>query len=99
MKFFRLISWLEALSAFVLFFIAMPIKYFTEMTNKFEIMWYSGMTHGVMFMIFFFSLLVFCHLKKWSVWTFLLGFICAIIPLGTLYFDWKVNRLETDEEE
>lgn len=96
MKLLRLVGILEGLSAAALFFVAMPMKY---MMNNPSLVPPVGMAHGVLFLVFLVVLLAVSHQKGWSIGTLLLGIFCAIIPCGTFFFDWKINRMENDLDE
>ena len=89
----RTIGALEALSAFLLFFVAIPLKYGTDFLNdKMQVFFYTGLSHGTLFILFVLTLLLACHKNKWSLWTFLGGLLAAIVPLGTLIFDWQIRK-------
>ena len=88
-KFFKIISRLEALSAAALFFFAMPAKYYFEQP---QFIFSVGMVHGILFLLFMTTLLICCHVNNWSIKTFLLGVFAAIIPLGTLLFEYSLYK-------
>jgi integral membrane protein len=87
---FRLIAVLEGISYLVLLGIAMPLKYFA---GKPEMVKITGMTHGVLFILFG-AYLVACTLTygwkaKFSIWAFLY----SIIPFGTFVLEKKLKAL------
>lgn len=93
-KVLRVFGLLEGLSCLALFGVAMPMKYFFDNPS---LIFYTGMTHGVLFLSFLLILLITCHVQKWSLGVFGLGFIAALIPFGTFVFDHKIKNLDKDE--
>lgn len=87
----RVVGLLEGLSSVALFGVAMPMKYFFDNSS---LIFYTGMTHGVLFLAFLLILLITCHVQKWSLGIFGLGLIAAIIPLGTFFFDHKIKHMD-----
>lgn len=87
----RVVGLLEGLSSVALFGVAMPMKYFFDNPS---LIFYTGMTHGVLFLAFLLILLITCHVQKWSLGIFGLGFVAAIIPLGTFFFDHKIKYMD-----
>lgn len=96
LKLFRFIGLLEGISLLLLFFVAMPLKYFFDYP---ALVPYVGLTHGLLFLLFFVLLLVTCHLQKWSVMMFVGGIIASILPFGTFVFDAKIKKMEAESAE
>lgn len=96
LKILRGLGYLEGLSFLFLLGVAMPMKYFF---NNPSLIFYAGMTHGLLFLLFFFALLVVSHLRGWPVMMFVYGLLGAITPFGTFVFDRKVNRFEAERED
>lgn len=88
LKFFRLLSLVEGLSLITLLFIAMPAKY--QFGHDF--VWPVGMAHGVLWMAFVLMSLVVSHVRKWSVWAWLLALLCSVVPFGFVYLDTRLKR-------
>ncbi len=90
-KTLRFIGFLEALSFLILLFFSMPMKYFFD--NPIFVK-YTGMAHGVLFILFLIILFVVCEKQKWSIKMFLLGLIAAVLPFGPFVFDHKLKNYE-----
>jgi integral membrane protein len=86
LKLFKTIAILEGISSILLFFIAMPLKYF--LNNK-QFMRPIGMAHGVLFCVFVIIALYFAVIEKWNLKKALIVFIASILPCGTFYIDKK----------
>ena len=52
----------------------------------------SGWFHGMVFMLFVAAVLVCGVWFRWKWWVFLLGWVSAVIPFGTVVFDVWVER-------
>ena len=91
LKLFKITGYLEAISAIVLFFIAMPMKY---IWGNPILVKYVGMGHGVLFIAFLAVLFVVCEKQKWSIKMFILGLIASILPFGPFVFDHKIKQFE-----
>lgn len=90
-KILRTVGFLEGVSSIALFFVAMPMKY---MFDNPSLIFPTGMTHGILFLLFLLTLLITSHKKAWSMVWFLLGLVAAIIPCGTFVFDHKIKKLD-----
>lgn len=86
---FRVLAVLEGSSLLILLLIAMPYRAFTQDHRPVRM---TGMAHGILFMMYVFTLVVLAVQLKWGWKKSLLGFIAASIPLGTFAFDWKYLR-------
>lgn len=96
LKILRTIGYLEGFSFLFLLGVAMPLKY---IWGNPALIFYAGMTHGVMFLAFFFALLLVSHLRGWPVMMFVYGLLGAVLPFGTFVFDRKVMRFEAQRAE
>ena len=84
MKGFRTLSLIEGVSLLVLLFIAMPAKY------KFGFdaaVFYAGITHGVLFLIYMVASLGVSHKQGWSIVKWLGVFLAGVVPFGFLVVD------------
>jgi integral membrane protein len=95
---FRVIAFVEGVSALLLFFVAMPIKYVEALgANPFPVR-YVGWAHGVLFMLFaaagFHALLA----RKWGVTPAAWGFVASVLPGGTFVYDARFLKPEHDRE-
>lgn len=87
LKLFKITGYLEALSAIVLFFIAMPMKYIWE-----DPTWvtHAGRIHGGLFIAYMVLVYLLKEKYNWSWKIFAIFFVAAIIPGGTI---WAEKRL------
>ncbi|MDO4434073.1 MAG: DUF3817 domain-containing protein [Alysiella sp.] len=91
----RLVGFLEGISFLFLLGIAMPMKY---LFNNPILVPYAGLAHGFLFLAFLVVLLAVCHKKSWSIMWFLVGLLAAVLPFGTFVFDWRVKKMEAQQE-
>ena len=75
---FRIISIIEGLSYLLLVFIAMPLKYMFDYPLAVKVV---GMSHGVLFILFFLALVMAMNRYKWKFLGFQL-FVYSLIPCG-----------------
>ena len=80
---FRIISILEGLSYLILVFIAMPLKYMFNYPMAVKIV---GMSHGVLFILFFVALVMAMNRYKWKFLGFQL-FVYSLIPFGFILIE------------
>ena len=89
LSFFRVLSVIEGLSLVVLLLIAMPAKYHFGYVDS---IWMVGMTHGILFLIYFLFSLIVSHQQKWSVIFWLVALVTSIIPFGFIYLELKLKK-------
>ncbi|MBY0540360.1 MAG: DUF3817 domain-containing protein [Arcobacteraceae bacterium] len=80
---FRIISIIEGLSYLILVFIAMPLKYMFNYPMAVKIV---GMSHGVLFILFFVALAIAMNRYKWKFLGFQL-FVYSLIPFGFILIE------------
>ena len=80
----RFIGNIEGVSYLVLLFLAMPLKYFADMPMM--VTW-VGWIHGVLFVLYCFSILEVKLSMSWKIWTALIPFIAALVPFGPFLID------------
>lgn len=85
-KFFKIIGILEGISAILLFFVAVPMKYL--FANPILIR-PVGMAHGVLFTIYILLAIMLKFEQNWNFKKLVIIAIAAIVPLGTFYVDKK----------
>ncbi len=85
-RFFKIISLSEGISSFLLFFLAMPLKYIFGNPILISPI---GTTHGILFMLYTFLAVYLKFEQDWTFKKFCIVFIGAIIPGGTFYIDKK----------
>tara|TARA_A100001037_G_C14905041_1_gene524621 strand:+ start:369 stop:689 length:321 start_codon:yes stop_codon:yes gene_type:complete len=88
---FRYIGLVEGTSTLLLFFVAMPLKYFADMPKAVSIV---GMIHGVLFILYVIALIrAAVALKRPFGWSAKV-FIAAIIPFGPFVIERGLRREE-----
>ncbi len=85
-QFFKIIGLCEGVSAILLFFFAMPMKY---IFNNPAFIRPIGMVHGILFTIYIILALMLKFEENWEWKKFGIVFIGSIIPGGTFYTDKK----------
>ena len=80
---FRIISIIEGLSYLLLVFIAMPLKYMFDYPLAVKVV---GMSHGVLFILFFLALVMAMNRYKWKFLGFKL-FVYSLIPFGFILIE------------
>ena len=80
---FRIISIIEGLSYIILVFIAMPLKYMFNYPMAVKIV---GMSHGVLFILFFVALVMAMNRYKWKFLGFQL-FVYSLLPFGFILIE------------
>ncbi len=94
LKNFRLLAMIEGISLLTLLFIAMPLKYYADITQIVPII---GMIHGLLFMAFMVSSLNISHKLNWPIFFWLLVFISSIVPAGTFLMDLKLKKIVVED--
>jgi integral membrane protein len=88
---FRYTALFEGISSLLLFFVAMPLKYFANLPAAVK---YVGAIHGGLFVAFVIYLFIYTERKSKGFTFLLLGGLAAIIPIGTFIFDSKLLQKE-----
>ena len=81
---FRLVSFIEGVSAILLFFVAMPLKYGFDMPLAVT---YVGLIHGILWMVYMGMLIFTWGSQGWSLSMFIAGLFAGLPPGGTFLFD------------
>lgn len=85
---FKKTAIIEGISSLILFFIAMPLKYFADMPLAVK---YTGWAHGVLF-IAYATLLVACWLKyNWKFSRVALFFVASLLPFAPFYVERQLK--------
>lgn len=84
--YFRLLGILEGTSLLTLLFIAMPAK---RIFGEPALVKHVGLAHGILFLMYVYTLFTVALDLKWSWKRSLLAFIVASIPFGTFWFERK----------
>ena len=92
----RVIGFLEGVSFLVLLFIAMPLKYIFDMPETNMVV---GMAHGLLFILYIFSVIQVAIELSWNFRKVLLAFVASVIPFGTFYADAKLFKPEEQAQK
>lgn len=82
-RIFGVIGVAEAISYLLLLGVAMPLKYYADLPIAVK---YTGMAHGLLFVLYIIWLFLAADEQKWSIKIILIGVICSIIPFGPFWF-------------
>ncbi len=85
-KFFKIVALVEGISALLLFFFAMPMKYLFEMPIFVK---YIGMAHGLLFTIYILIASILKFDQNWNFKKYLEICLASIPPFGTFYIEKK----------
>lgn len=86
LKIFKITAIVEGISALLLFFFAMPMKYIFN--DPFYVK-HIGMAHGVLFTIYIILATVLKSSEKWNFKKYFIICIASIPPFGTFYMEKK----------
>lgn len=88
-KLFKNLAFAEGLSAILLFFFAMPMKYFFD--NPIFVK-HIGLAHGILFIAYIIAATILKFNQNWTTKKY--GLICfaSIPPFGTFYMERKYFR-------
>ena len=95
---FRVIAFVEGVSALLLFFVAMPIKYVEALGANPLPVRYAGWAHGILFILFGVAGVLAMGARKWGVMAGVYGFLAALLPFGTFVYDARFLKPEHDRE-
>src|SRR5690554_1536211 len=90
---FTQIAFIEGISTVILFFIAMPLKYFADWPLAVK---YVGWAHGVLFIGYIILLISCWYFYKWTFKRFSVFFIASLIPFAPF---WVERKLKTELQE
>ncbi|KAA9331867.1 DUF3817 domain-containing protein [Adhaeribacter soli] len=96
LKRLHVIGIIEGISALLLFFVAMPLKYLLDMPLAVK---YTGWAHGLLFMLYIGALLHAAFAYRWSILKIAMGFVASVLPFGTFVFDAKVVKQQQTKAE
>ncbi|MCO6563831.1 MAG: DUF3817 domain-containing protein [Apibacter sp.] len=89
-KYFRIACYAECISCFLLFFVAMPLKYCLHDTL---FMIPAGMIHGLFFSIYIILAILVRKLFKWDDEDFVFVLMSAFFPFATLWAEKKLAKI------
>lgn len=90
-KSFKIISYIEGLSYIILVFIAMPMKYLAGFESGVK---YLGMGHGVLFILFIFTLVRFSKTHNLEKELLIDYFIYSLTPFGYLLIESSLKNIK-----
>jgi integral membrane protein len=85
----RLIGLIEGTSAVLLFFVAMPLKYFANTPEAVRIV---GSIHGGLWVLYCLAVLNVWVVRKWSFGRAFVAWLVSIPPIATFLFDRSLKR-------
>jgi integral membrane protein len=85
-RLFKIIATTEGISALVLFFVAMPLKYFWHMPEYVRV---AGMVHGLLFSVYIVIATMLKFELKWSWKKYIIICLSSIPPFGTFWMERK----------
>jgi integral membrane protein len=91
-KMFNITAILEGWSFVILLGIAVPIKYIFKIGEGVKIL---GPIHGFLFIAFIAMLVYKLYTEEISFKSAFIGFICSILPFGTMWYIKKYNRQDS----
>ncbi|WP_028123742.1 DUF3817 domain-containing protein [Epilithonimonas tenax] len=80
---------IEGVSYLILLFIAMPLKYFFNVPDAVK---YFGWIHGVLFLVFFVSLILTSIKYRWSLMRIAIYLIASVLPFIPFLIDKKLAK-------
>lgn len=95
---FRAIAFVEGVSALLLFFVAMPIKYVDALGGNPLPVKYVGWAHGVLVILFGVAGFLAMGARKWGPMAGVYGFLAAMLPFGTFVYDARFLKPEHARE-
>ncbi|MBL9118276.1 MAG: DUF3817 domain-containing protein [Verrucomicrobiaceae bacterium] len=88
----RRLALIEGVSFLILLFVAMPLKYVWKMPGAVQVV---GWVHGVLFVLFCWSLLQVMLEKNWPFLRACIVFIASLLPFGPFVLDKKMREWES----
>jgi integral membrane protein len=85
----RRASFVEGISALLLFFVAMPLKYGFGMPEAVRVI---GMAHGLLFVAFGMLLLYYGLAARWSLFRMAIALVVVSLPFGAFWFERGLRK-------
>ena len=86
LRFFKIIAIVEGISALLLFFFAVPMKYIFDIPIFVK---HIGMAHGVLFTVYIIIATILKFKEKWNWKKYIEICLASIPPFGTFYIERK----------
>lgn len=93
---FKILATLEGISALLLFFFAMPLKYIWDNPEYIRPM---GMAHGVLFTIYIVMATMLKFELNWPWKKYIIICLASIPPFGTFWMEWKYLKNTSEENK
>ena len=94
---FRVIAFVEGVSALILFFVAMPIKYVDALGRDPTPVRYAGWVHGILYLLYAIAGFQALYARGWGFREAGWGFVASIVPGGTFVYDRFLRREQARE--
>lgn len=92
LKIFKFSGIAEGISAILLFFFAMPMKYMFADPSYIRPI---GMAHGLLFTVYAILAFMLKYEENWTWKKLGIVLLAAIVPGGTFYVDWKYLKTKS----
>ncbi|MGV3764307.1 DUF3817 domain-containing protein [Parapedobacter sp.] len=89
LRYFRNVAIIEGISTILLFFVAMPLKYFAGMPLAVT---YMGWIHGILFVAYAYLLVMCWDRYKWAFKRVATYFGASLIPFAPFFVEHKLRR-------
>lgn len=88
-NFYRKTALIEGVSYLILLFIAMPLKYFLNIPNAVK---YFGWIHGILFLVFFVSLIITSVKYRWNLIRIAIYLLGSVLPFIPFLIDKRLEK-------
>ncbi|WDF68106.1 DUF3817 domain-containing protein [Sphingobacterium oryzagri] len=89
LRIFRQIALWEAISTVILFFIAMPLKYFADVPEAVKV---AGSIHGFLVVLFVILLIMCWNEYKWTLKRVATYFVVSLIPIVSFWVEHDLKK-------
>ena len=89
LSWFRNIALIEGTSTVILFFVAMPLKYWADMPMAVT---YVGWVHGILFIAYAYLLWACADKYKWKIGRVVLFFVASLFPFAPFFVERKLRH-------
>jgi len=94
MKWFRRLAFAEGFSFLFLLLVAMPLKYIYLNPEPVR---FTGMVHGILFLLYVYSLIDVALDRGWRKRTMAYGLLASVLPLGPFWFELVYLKGKNEE--
>ncbi len=89
LTYFRNIAIVEGISTIILFFVAMPLKYWAGMPMAVT---YVGWIHGILFIAYAYLLIMCWDKYKWDFRRVVIYFFASLVPFAPFFVERKLRQ-------